>query len=89
MWCRAGPCFTSVFECCRVPGTVMIPQDFDELHPCNLTLQRQKADGIALETTSEYYRALKGTQRTAARAHNFFRAGPGASVSRLTGGFEP
>lgn len=41
MWHRGGPCFTSMVECWRVPGTVMIPRDFDELHPCNLTLQRQ------------------------------------------------
>src|SRR5205814_5501012 len=42
MRCCAGPCFTSVVECWRFPGAAMVPRDLQDVHPCNLTLQRQK-----------------------------------------------
>src|SRR5579884_879610 len=54
----------------------MVPRDFSNERPCNLTLQRQMVDGAALESTSEYWSALKDTPWTADRPRKiFFRAG--------------
>lgn len=51
MRCCAGPYFTSVVECCCFLGAVIVPRDLGDAHPCNLTLQRQKAELGGLKGT--------------------------------------
>jgi hypothetical protein len=66
MRCCAGPCFTSVDECWRFPGTAMVPRDLHDVHPCNLTLQRQKAHQAAQNGTWRHSGTLRGPRWTPA-----------------------
>jgi hypothetical protein len=63
-----GPCFTSVVECCCFPRAVMVPRDLQDVHPCNLTLQRQKAHQAAQNGTWRHSGTLRGTRWTPAHS---------------------
>jgi hypothetical protein len=86
MRCRAGPCSTSEVECWRSPGRVMVPRDFRDEHPCNLTLQSQMPDQMTQDGTTGHWRALEGTPWTADRPRDFFSSpwrAPGPSPPML------
>lgn len=68
MRCCAGPCFTSVVECWRFPGAAMVPRDLQDVHLCNLTLQRQKAHQAAQDGTWRHSGTLRGTRWTPANS---------------------
>ena len=64
MRCCAGPCFTSVVECWRFPGAAMVPRDLQDVHPCNLPLQPQKAHQATQNGTWRHSGTLRGTRWT-------------------------
>jgi hypothetical protein len=68
MRCCAGPCFTSVVECWRFPGAAMVPRDLQDVHPCKLTLQRQKARQGTQNGTWGHSGTLRGTSWTPAHS---------------------
>ena len=66
MRCCAGPCFTSVVESWRFPGAAMVPRVLQDVHPCNLKLQPQKAHQAAQNGTWRHSGTLRGTRWTPA-----------------------
>ncbi len=82
----AGPCFTSMVECFRSPGAVIVPRDLLNVHPCNLTLQRQNVQLGGLESTREDWRGQERTERTAKVPENFFPAALSARDRALSAG---